>query len=967
MIRVGMTDQEVREILGEPRVVFGFGEVTYLFYRVCPQCGEDDIVLVQRGRVVDAILRSDMRLVRESPESDRTPLDTPGSTGSGVPADTTTPPRLDVSVPPAAADPVPPSAVEGSQRSIRATRIVGRAPRIDGALDETVWESAEPVGGFVQISPQPGAAASESTEVRILFDERAIYVGARMLDSRPDSVVARLGRRDSDFYSDWITVQFDSNLDGRTGYSFSVNPRGVKADEMLYDDTRSDGEWNAVWEAAARLDPTGWTAEFRIPFSQLRFTLGEDGRAGAWGLNVLRHIARRDELSSWAPMPRRSGRFVSLFGVMEGLAALQPPQGFELVPYTVARVTRAPGRVEDPFFRPNDLFASLGADLRYRVNSNFTLSTTVNPDFGQVEADPAEINLSAYETQLTENRPFFLDGRELLLYGDGGTDLFYSRRIGRAPQGSAEVKDGYVDTPAATTILGATKLVGRSEGGWRVAALHVLTAEERARTIDSEGQPGLIPVEPLTSYGLFRFGRDSAGGNRQFGGVVTTTNRRLHEGGGLEFLRSAAYVAGADGRVRVGDYAVSGALLGSHIEGSTDAIGRAQRASSRYYQRPDATHVEYDSTRTELRGYAGSLTLARVGGGFTWSGTTRAVSPGFEVNDLGFQRTADAITQSANAGYSQYAPGTTFLNWSASLNGLASWNFGRELQRASLGATTTFQFLDYSGGDVTLSRSFATLSPDALRGGPALATPAKTSSWFSYYGDSRKPVRVYLYGSGSVEDQTGGFGYTAGASLTVRPANNIELSGGPYYSRTVNSWQYFGRQTFGGQPQYFAARVDNPSAGFTLRLNYTASPDLSVQVHASPFIGAADYSELKWVREFRSPYHAKRFRSLRAEEVRYDRSTNMFEVDLNGDGSRDVGLWNPSFQTKSIRSNAVVRWEYLPGSTFFLVWSHGRSDYAQDGAFDLSRELSWMATMGAGSGRPSTNILQFKLTYWLGR
>jgi hypothetical protein len=852
--------------------------------------------------------------------------------------------------------------------ALRAARSAGAPPAIDGRMDEEVWNLAAIATGFTQSRPQAGAPATERTEARILYDNHAIYIGVRLFDSRPDSVVARLGRRDESLYSDWVSVQLDSNHDRRTAFSFGVNPRGVKRDALLYDDTRSDGNWNAVWEAAASIDSLGWTAEFRIPLSQLRFSLPRDSTTEMrWGINIDRSLARREEASSWSPIPPNAGRHVSLFGELHGLEGLRPPRRLEVLPYSAARLTRAPRDVASPFYRRNDFFHSAGADLSYGVTSSLTLTATLNPDFGQVEADPSVVNLTAYETFFAEKRPFFIEGREILRFGIDDTQLLYSRRIGRAPQRVVAVPGGFADAPAATTVLGAAKLSGRTVGGWSVSVLGALTAREEAQVADSAGGRGTVAVEPLTSYAVARLSRDFGQGRSSVGGIFTATRRWLEEADGLGFLRDAAYAGGLDSRIRMGNHELTGYLLGSYVQGSTRAMERTQRAAGRYFQRPDASHLRLDPDRTSLSGQSASLSFGRVSGGhWTWGVSGHAVSPGFEVNDLGYQRVTDAMSQSFFVNYNQYDPGRIFRSWNLTLSEWARWNFGRERLATGISTDLGFQLMNYWGGNVGMSRAFAGLATDALWGGPAIATPARSDAWFSLYGDTRRTLSVQLYGNAAQEDGTGGRSLGMGSSLTLRPSSRLELSLSPYLAWNTDAWLFMAEHLVHGAPYYLFGRVDQTTASLTGRVNLTFSPTLSLQFHAAPFVGAGEYSELKVVRELRAGRFTDRFHIFAADEVRSDADSHSFVLDLNADGEEDAWLWNPEFNSRALNSNMVLRWEYRRGSTLFVVWSQGRSDWVNDGAFHPGRDFGQLLGVRGGRDLPVTNVLVVKLNYWLG-
>ncbi|HEX6036992.1 DUF5916 domain-containing protein, partial [Longimicrobium sp.] len=493
-----------------------------------------------------------------------------------------------------------------SARVLGAHRVAAgeQAPVVDGRLDDAVWAAAPVATDFVQQRPNVGEPASQRTEVRVVYDGDAVYVAVRAWDTAPDSIAAQLGRRDATgLISDYVQVILDSYHDRRTAFRFGVTPRGVKRDVFHYDDTSEDATWDGVWTAETTVDSAGWSAEYRIPFSQLRYRPGAGEQT--WGINVLRDLARKDERSYWSPMPPTGSGFVSRFGTLTGMRGLSSPRRLELLPYTVGRVT-ADGRVsdDDPFRSPTDPSMSFGADVKYGLTSNLTLTATINPDFGQVEADPSRVNLSAFEVRFDERRPFFVEGVDVFNFGLGSGDaLFYSRRIGRQPQGGVNAPTEWVDAPTNTTILGAAKLTGRTSGGWTVGLLNAVTAEERTRYV----APGLDGVEetvtePMTNYAVGRVRRDFRRGLTSVGAIATSVNRRMDGIDGLAFLPNAAYTGGIDWRHRVGAWQFNGFVLQSTVRGDTLAIQRLQRSSARLFQRPDATHVEYDPSLTALNG-----------------------------------------------------------------------------------------------------------------------------------------------------------------------------------------------------------------------------------------------------------------------------------------------------------------------------------------------------------------------------
>ncbi len=599
---------------------------------------------------------------------------------------------------------VPGCCTEVGPPVLRAVRVSGHEIRIDGRAVEAPWLSAPVATDFVQFEPAEGEAATERTEARVLYGDEALYVAIRAYDRDPSGIVGQLTRRDQNSYSDQVGVVVDSYFDRRTAFHFAVNPVGVKQDIYRYDDTGEDDGWDAVWEVATTTDEEGWTAEFRIPYSQLRF---RDADVQTWGINFVREIARRDETDVWAPTSRKDAGVVSRFGELRGLENLRAPRRLEIVPYTVGRVQRAPGDADNPFFRRSERFGTVGADLKYGLTSDLTLDVTLNPDFGQVEADPAQVNLTAFETFYPERRPFFLEGSSIFRFGlspgDGDNaneSLFYSRRIGRAPQGDPDDRGGWVDKDPQTTILGAAKLSGKTASGWSIGALQAVTSEETARIAPATGSQFDEAVEPLTSYGMVRVQRDFRAGRSAIGLVATSVNRDQQVADALE-LRRDAYTGGVDFRHRFGGerFEVSGYMIGSHVAGSAAAIDAAQRSSVRYYQRPDAGYLAYDPTETSLDGGSAFLAIAKIGGS-AWRYSTGVVtrSPGFEVNDIGYQRDADNTMSWVWVGYQRTTPTGPFRRYNLNVNGWGAWNYGGDRTGFGGNVNGSFQLKNFWNG-----------------------------------------------------------------------------------------------------------------------------------------------------------------------------------------------------------------------------------------------------------------------------
>ncbi|HEX2206007.1 MAG TPA: DUF5916 domain-containing protein [Longimicrobium sp.] len=849
-------------------------------------------------------------------------------------------------------------AVLGSQtegeRALNAHRLTPTtgAPTLDGRLDDAVWLASDSISGFVQRDPDEGAPSRFPTVVRVAFDDEAVYVALRAYDPEPRRIMAPLTRRDEDSPSDWLLVGFDSRHDLRTAYVFAVNPAGVKRDFIVADGQDDDASWDAVWEAEVRRDPQGWTAELKIPLSALRFAEGGDG---VWGFQVARVVKRANEESYWAPMKKDDSRVVARFGELRGLSGLPAPRRLELLPYTVSGVTRAPrGVAGDPFYARNDLRGAFGLDLKYGLTSDLTLDATVNPDFGQVEADPSEVNLSAYETFYAEKRPFFTEGADIFRFGiglgdgDGGNEsLFYSRRIGRRPHDSYESDDErWVSQPGQTTILGAAKLSGRVGGGWSVGALGALTGEETARFRSPDGGRWEETVEPMTGFGVLRARRDLNGGRTQVGGVGTGVVRRL-EGTEMAWLPTSAFTGGADFQHRWGNdtWRASGFVLGSHVRGDPEAMVALQTSSARYFQRPDAGHVEVDSAATSLSGWSVSYDVGKVKGRWRGGVVGSYRSPGFETNDLGFMRDADQVLNVGWLSYNETRPGKLFREYDFNLNAWAAQTTGWERVGTAANVNGYAQFLSYWGVYGGAEHALSSISTGALRGGPSVYRPAATNGWMGFHSDSRKPLEGGADFSWRREAQTGTWRYGASVNLAWQASPSTRLSVSPFYSRSFGGWQYVDQvadTVTAGLTHYVFGELDQRTAGMSARVSQTFSPTLSLQLYAQPYISDGAFDRFKEVGDARSSDFSERFLPLAADPAG-------FAYD------------DPDFNFRAVNLNAVLRWEYRLGSTIYVAWSHAREGYADEatGRFRPRHDFDALANL------PATDVLLVKMNWWV--
>jgi len=836
----------------------------------------------------------------------------------------------------------------------------GRAPRLDGRLDDEAWRDAPAATGFTQYEPSPGAPASQRTEARVVYGDDALYVAIRAWDTAPDSIAGQLTRRDQRSYSDVVGVVIDSYFDRRTAFHFEVNPRGVKTDIYRFDDIQEDVGWDAVWDVATAVDEEGWAAEFRIPYSQLRFREGEEQ---TWGINFLRRVARLDELSLWAPTSREDAALVSRLGELTGLRNVKSPNRMEITPYSLARLAREEGNPANPFYEANALSGALGADVKYAVTSDLTLNLTINPDFGQVEADPAQVNLSAFETFLPERRPFFVEGSSFFNFGialgdgeDAVESLFYSRRVGRAPQGWADPGGGWTEVDENTTILGAWKLSGKTAGGWSIGLMNAVTAEEKADVVTGIGERLDPTVEPFSNYAMARVARDFREGRSALGVIATSVNRDRSASDALG-LRSGAYAGGVDFRHRFAsdNWQVSGYVLASHIRGSEEAIAAAQQSSARYFQRPDAGHLTFDPTRTSLSGASGYLAVSKISGGRWRLGSlVQTRSPGFDVNDAGYLREADFTTAVLYVGYAVNNPMGPFRRWRLNANGWTGWTYGGESQGSGGNVNGSAQLANFWSIHGGVNYNGGGISTGLLRGGPAVRREGRWNGWGGLSTDSRSALGLSLSTFWNRAVESGSWGLGLSPNLRFRPSGRATVSAGAFVNRSVNDLQWVGLVGDAADPGYLFGEIDQTTVGITARVDYAFTPTLSLQLYAQPFVSAGSYSDYKRLDDPRGPTHRERITPVAASL-----SGTQVVGDFDGDGTEE-SLASPDFNFKQFRSNAVLRWEYRPGSTLFLVWAQGRGAYApHQGDFDFGSDF------GDLFNRQADDIFMVKVSYWL--
>jgi hypothetical protein len=809
--------------------------------------------------------------------------------------------------------------------SVDAQAVSATAPIvIDGRFDEPVWQTAPVIGEFVQREPAEGAAPSERTEARVAI---------RAYDTTPTRIASMLTRRDERSPSDWLRVAVDSYYDHRTAYEFGVNPVGVKTDRYYFNDGQNDDSWDAVWDVQVTRDPDGWRAEFRIPFSQLRFARG----GGPIGLAIIRELPRANETSTWPLLARSANGFVSQFGTVNGLLSGVSPKRLELLPYTVAELARQTADSDNPLSRATDPGAAVGLDLKYAVTPALTLTATLNPDFGQVEADPAAVNLDAFELFFAERRPFFVEGSGIFRFNmdcnDGDcTGLLYSRRIGRLPQGSATVEDGeYSQSPNIATILGAAKLTGRI-GAFSVGALSAVTQEERA-TIASGLERRRQVVEPLTSFNVLRARREFAN-NSNLGVMLTaTTRQRAAE---TSFLVDNALAGGVDYDWRLGrKYSINGYWATTRLGGTTEAITRIQENAVHYYQRPDSDVVDLDESATSLSGHAGSMAVSKIGGErVRFSANYSYKNPGFDSNDLGFQRRADERNVNHWFQWRDQTPGKYVRQYMVNLNQWGGWNFDgdRLFSGGNVNMHWTFQNNWRAGFGLNLNTGG--LRDRATRGGPGVLFNRNVGLWHYVDLDDRRAV-FPGYNGFYMRDEFGTSRIESNPRVTWRPSRAVRVEGGLRLTKNNDDAQWVENVTDdAGATHYVFGRLEQRTVAMTFRANYTLSPTLSFQSYAEPFVSAGRYMRYKELTNGRAAAYAERFQPYAYAS-------------------------NADFNIRSFRTTNVLRWEFKPGSTLFAVWQQGRNERIEDvGDFRFGRDF------GGLFSSPSRNVFLLKLSYW---
>jgi hypothetical protein len=841
---------------------------------------------------------------------------------------------------------------------------------LDGKPDEEAWNKVEWGGDFTQWQPNEGKPPTQPTAFKILYDDKFFYIAYQCYDDAPDSIIRRMGRRD-EFPGDWIEINIDSYHDQRTAFSFTLSVSGVRNDEFVSNDGNNwDTNWNPIWFAKTHIGDKGWTAEVKIPFSQLRY--GKEPEK-VWGFQITRRLFRKEERSFWQYIPQNSGVWVSRFGELHGLNNIPTHRQVELAPYITTQVDRYKKELGNPFATGSDAKLTGGLDGKLAVTNDLILDFTINPDFGQVEADPSQVRIDGFQNFFEERRPFFIESRNIFNYqltgseagGDYDADLlFYSRRIGGSPHGYPALGDNeYVDFPQNTSILGAAKFSGKTKKGWSIGVLESITQKEMA-TVDHLGARRKELVEPLTSYFVGRLQKDIKAGNTIIGGIVTGVNRAK----GLDdLLHRNAYSAGLDflHYWKNRTWYIRGNVVFSQVQGSQAAILRTQTTFEHLFQRPGAGRLSVDSTLTALTGMGGTVRLGKIGGKsgkigqvFKFETGLTLRSPGLELNDIGFMLTANEINHFTWAGLHFQKPFSIFRNARLNYNHWSRWDYsGRFIYQAfNFNSHATFKNNWQSGTGVTWNPF--DISNNALRGAAAIRRPAGMGHSFYVATDSRKKVNaiVELFNFWGFDNTVKG--NDIGLSLSFQPLNALRISmSGNYAYNWRRQDQFVSAANYNNTTRTIVGEVAQKTLRFTGRLIYNLTPELTIQYYGQPYITRPIYRNFAYVSNPLAQKYDDRFSIFNSDVVSYSNGT--YGIDENKDGTADYQFSKPDFNFVQFRSNLIVRWEYKAGSELYLVWSQGNTP---DASADLESRLAKSLFRNAFAEQ-ARNIFLLKWTY----
>ncbi len=847
------------------------------------------------------------------------------------------------------------------KRTYQIQKVSGQRPTIDGRLDEDFWEQGTWTADFVQVQPYERQASLSPTRAKLFYDDRYIYVGIYCKDAAPEQMNRFIGNRDDNSLGDLVSIAFDTYHDYRAAPEFNLNLGGNKTDLIVTDKLEANKSWNAVWEGRTSINKadSSWTAELRIPFSQLRYNqFSEDG---TWGLHIRRIIRRNNEVQNWSMIPLKNNGHVFSFGNMSGMDSLPKPKGIEFQPYVMGKYRHEPKIEGSPYQKGNSWKGNVGFDAKFAL-SDFTLDLTVNPDYGQVELDPSVMNLTAYETFYEEKRPFFLEGKHILDFANGSDMMFYTRRIGASPSYSPQNIDNqtsFAETKENVPIIGALKLTGTNKQGVTIGVIESLTGSSSAK-VTRNSVENKEQVEPLTNYAVVRVQKNWKG-NTLLGGMVTSVNRALDQPHLEDLLIRNAFTAGIDFTQYFHNrlYYIDMKGMLSSLHGSEEAVSALQRSATHYYQRSSSQdYLSVDPNRRSLTGTGGYVKVGRKGNAkWSFSETFSWSSPGFDLNDMGYMKETDYLQNLTEVVFKHTNVWKSFRSNTLTFQQKNIWNYGGVATSNNASARWQSMLLNRLEWDVKETFGWNWLDSRLLRGGPDVRFGSYFLTSAKVNTDKAKRAMFTLQYEGDHNFEGNRFN-TLSPMLTLRLGNHVYFSGQLDYSWNNDEMQYvttLQKNTLtGSQPvgnDYLMGHLKQKTYGLTVKLQVNVTPDISIQFYGSPFTSIGKYDDFKIAADTKS----------NELEARTTPLTDLVLTDNQYTGKIDDSRYtfkNPNFSFNEFRSNLVVRWEYLRGSTLYLVWEHQMSNR------DNWYQSGWGHNLDRMWGLPSTNTLMLKMNYW---
>ena len=827
--------------------------------------------------------------------------------------------------------------------------------KIDGNFNEDAWQAVEWTSDFKEFEPDNNTVPSQQTRMKIIYDDKNLYVAFLCLEPDRSKIIERMGRRDS-FAGDWVEINIDSYNDDRTAFSFTTSVSGVKGDEFVSNNGNFDPSWNPIWYVKTAIVEEGWTAELRIPLSQLRFGNLENQ---TWGIQSTRRYFSNEERSTWQPIPANPAGWVSEFGELRGLIGLQPQKQLEIQPYTVARYQTYEAEANNPYRDGSDAKLTAGLDAKIGITNDLTLDLTINPDFGQVDADPGAVSLDGFEIFFEERRPFFVENKNIFdfNYGNGSDNLFFSRRIGRTPQGVAFGPNiAYVDQPQNTTILGAAKFSGKTKNGWTIGVLESITAKEKAPFTNIDGSEDEIIVEPLTNYFVGRVQKDFNDRNSFIGGMFTTTHRNMEDN--ISFLHTQAFSGGLDFKHNWRDrkYYLEGNAVVSHVQGSKEAILNTQQSIVHLFQRSDADHVEVDPNKTSLSGTGGQMEFGKGGGGnWRYAAGAKWVSPELETNDIGYLRMADDIQQYVGVRRLFNEPTGWYRRMNFGIEQTSAFDFEGNYNRLGVEFGGFINYKNNWWSEFGAAHTPRIFANSFLRGGPRWRYNEENFFYFFSGTDRRKKASFDLGYVHSDATQNAFSLRRYVVRARYQPINSLSMSLVFEYEENPSKTQYVATRNYNNSAKYILGEIDQETVSATFRLDYNINPNFTIQYYGQPYIFKANYHDFNYVTNATAKDLNNRISYFGNNQVNLE--DNVYSFDENLDGNTDYTIEDPDFAFVQFRSNLVARWEYIPGSEIFLVWSQGVTGFG-----DVNNRFSAIVDDQLLRQRPQNTFL-IKATY----